>query len=319
MTLLLALLACSGPDTPVAPSVLDLRQDYPLPPDGGLQLTSPDLFVPAYSEHIFCYYGTWLGPDSAVNLLSSYQVLPYNHHNQVKSVPEGGPPDGTLEECDEEDMRAYQPFIDGVPPYDIAGGANLPPPSESWNQMDLPDGYAVKLDQGRRWVLETHYVNTTDQDLLVNSAINLGFMPIEDVNTWVGVLQLDSGPPAIPPGEYTLEFDCAFQTDLEILVVSSHMHENGMAYAVDFLPQDGGSERIHEVPEWNDGFRAYPKLDVWEPGELTVIAGEVFRTSCSWNNRTEDVLNFPEEMCTTLVVAAPIEAPLGCYDGLWRE
>ncbi len=297
---------------------LDLTEDYPLPTGEGVQLATPDLLVPAHSERLFCYYGSFGAEDVAVTGLVGYQVMPYNHHNQVKMAPDDAPPDGTVAECPGgEEMLSYKPFVDGVPPFDMPGGAPYAG-NEQGNFMALPPGYAVKLPANRRWVIDTHYVNTTDRDILVNSAINLGFTDISTVTRWVSAVQLDTGEFGIPPGRYSLPWDCAWPMDLEILVVSSHMHGRGTSFAVDYL-HDDTSERIHEVTDWTDDYRVYPRMDVWDPGTFLVKAGEVFRTTCDWYNETDETLGFPDEMGTALVMAAPLEEPLGCYAGAWGE
>lgn len=318
--LLLLWAACQSPST-VPPETdtgpLDLREDYPEPEGDGLQMRTPDLLVPAYSEKLFCYYGTWEGPDTAVDELYSYQVMPYNHHNQVKLAPENSPPDGTLEECTPEELSGAQPFVDGVPPFDIPGGSYFPQTSDQQNLMLLPEGYAVKLTHGRRWVIDTHYVNTTDRDVIVNSAISLGFADPSTITNWVGVIQLDSNPPQITPGDYRFSFDCAWPKDMQILVISSHMHARGRSFSVDYLHGDQ-SDRVHEVPNWSDDYRVYPKMDSWQPGEFPIQEGEALRTTCAWYNETDHLISFPDEMCTTLVVASPLDGPIGCYDGEWR-
>jgi hypothetical protein len=318
--LLLLALACrpaSSTEEVADTGVLDLRQDYPKAEGKSVQIRSPDLLVPAYSEKLFCYYGTWNGGDQAVNLLRTYQAAPYSHHNQLKLVEEDeAPPDGTLAECDMEEAMTYRPFIDGVPPMDIEGG-HPSLPDEVTNMLRLPEGYAVKLEAGRHWVLDTHYVNTTGRDILVNSAVNIGFAEMDEVEKWVGVMQLDAGGLAIPPGDYSRSFDCSWPTELEVLVLSSHMHERGTAYAVDRVSGEE-VQRVHEVPGWSDAYRAYAKMDVFEPGELVLAPHDALRTTCSWHNETEETLGFPEEMCTTLAMVAPLDQPHLCDSGAWR-
>lgn len=318
--LLVLAMAChsvEGKDSVAGSDVLDLREDYPGPEGDGFQVASPDLLVPAHSEIFYCYYGTWNGGDAAVDLMRTWQVLPYNHHNQLKFADDSGPADGTLTECEVQDSMNYRPFVDGMPPFDIPGGEAFLPDEDLEDMLLLPEGYAVKLDDGRRWVLDSHYVNTSDQDVLLNAAINIGFTDMASVTRWVGVLQLDAGPPDVPPGEFTRSFDCAWPTDLEILAVTSHMHARGTAYAVDSIVGDV-TTRVHEVPAWTDAYREYPRIDVWPAGEFTVSAGDTMRTTCSWYNETDTTISFPDEMCTTLVMAAPLEAPLLCDAGAWR-
>lgn len=324
-SLVLLLAACSGtlilpdpnrgPDSGAAVDdspYLDLRKTFPDAPEGGIEIRTPDFEIPPYTETLHCYYGTYEGPTVGATFMQPLQADQYAHHNQLKAVPEDEDwPDGTLIDCEEGgDMARYVPLFEAV-------GIEVNEETAEENWLDLPDGVAMKLKNGQKWVLDIHYINPTDKTLLVNNGVNIDFIPEEEVEAWAGSIQFDAGPPDIPPGETVrTTFDCPAQEDWHVLSMLGHMHARGTYYGVDHVTTDGSVQQVYEVPEWDGGYHPYyPWLENWEPGAFPLRAGERLRTTCEWYNYTDIHLGFPEEMCTTVLVVYPLEAPLICIDG----
>ena len=51
--------------------------------------------------------------------------------------------------------------------------------------LSLPEGMAMRLPAGQRWSADVHYINTTEQTVLVNNAFNLGLIPANEVTRWI--------------------------------------------------------------------------------------------------------------------------------------
>jgi len=187
-----------------------------------------------------------------------------------------------------------------------------------FNWINFPDGIAFKLKHGQRWVMDLHYVNTTGDTLLVNAAVNIGTVDPNQVEYWAGAVQFDAGTLDIPPNqESTVDFTCNFQQDMNILSLMGHMHDAGTSYTVDWV-HNLEESRVYEVLDWSSAYREYPRIDSWGAGEFPVKAGEGLRTSCSWNNTSDEALAFPEEMCTSVIVMYPLEEPKSCFGGLYE-
>lgn len=301
--LALSLLAC-GPAAPDGP--IDARAEIPDPPAGGVQFRSVEHEIPPLSERMFCEFFTWDGGDVGLENAHSYQDPMYGHHAILleTNVSHWDAPDGTVWDCtDEEDLdmtRTDQLYI----PKPLRLGET---------EMALPDGMAVKLEEGQRLLLQSHYVNYADRPLIVEDGVNLAIEPVEDVQTWAAPyvhtrLDLD-----IPPGERTtMEVDCGFDEDVNLLFLLGHMHENGVSFSVDHLDTDGDATRVYDIPNWLDGYRDNPPIDDYAEGEFVVHAGEAFRTTCTWDNTTDETLRFPQEMCVTVGLAYPAEDELYC-------
>lgn len=323
MQLLVAALACTAAtpeptdsitDTGTANGTLDLRQEFPSAPDGGIEIRSPEFEIPPYTESLMCYYGTYTGPTIGVAYMAPLSA-DYSHHNQLKAVPANDPAlDGDLVDCQSTDlMSVYVPLFEAVgiePSAETADG--------DW--LDLPDGVAMKLREGQRWVLDMHYINTTDQTLLVNNGVNLDSVPVESVTAWASALQFDNGGPQLAPGKSTTDsFTCAFEEDMQVLSLLGHMHKRGTSYAMDYTDSAGQTSRVYDIPEWDGGYYPYyPLILSYLDGEFPVAAGDSITTTCSWFNETDQTLGFPDEMCTTVVVVTPLEDPRSCIRGTYQ-
>ncbi len=322
--MLVALSACTNDpvgrvpeqaDTGLPPgSIVDLTMEFDPPPPGGVQILLGDVTIPPSTESFICLYGTWTDPDAAVTYVSPYQSK-FGHHAQLKAVPAGyEQPDGTQRVCPGPDsMNLFTPFFEAVVAEE---GIEVDPT----NMMMLPEGVAVKLAQGQHWTFDTHWVNTSENYINVNAALNLGFMDTAEVTDWASSFQLDVGILEIPAGEaISLPFDCGFPEDLTVISLLGHMHGYGTSYAVDHLREDGSVVRVYDIPVWEEDFRDQGVVQPFSPGELVVQSAEALRTTCSWYNPTDHILEFPEEMCTTVGVGYPLEEPFACFRDVPQE
>jgi len=305
----LVLLGCPGSTTDTSERTLDLTRAYRDPPEGGLQLVTPDLVIAPYSESFWCYYGTYTGETVGVDFLQPF-VSSYNHHTFIQAAHADAPADGTVEECpDIGGMDQTSPLFEFT-------GTSL---TSDGNYLPLPEDSAIKFREGQRWVIEAHFINPTPNTLIVNTAFNLGFVPYEQVTNWVGSWQFDIGDLTLPAGEETtLTFDCDFKKEVSLLTLVGHMHENGRRHKVDLVHSEQ-SQVLYEVTEWDVEYREFPPLSSWEPGELIIQAEDILSTACTYENVHGEDLQFPQEMCTTKGLAMGLEDAVFCVNGLHLE
>ena len=119
---------------------------------------------------------------------------------------------------------------------------------------------------------------------------------------------------ALPPGqETTRSFDCSFQRDVQVYQLNGHMHDFGSHMEVYMGPPGAAPSLIYEVEEWSVEFRDTPVTIEWPIDDPFIIpAGDILKTSCTWNNTSDDVLTFPSEMCATFGYYFPGEQTLIC-------
>ncbi len=301
-----AVLACAGMHALDAGTrVVDERDDYGDAPEPGLQLVLPDQLVGPYEEVIFCFHGTWDGETVGVNLLQPRGNG--NHHNQLKTPLNQPPADGTVRTCSDDygEMGYATPLFE-------AAGVSAEDPGGPW--LDLPTGMAMKFASGTPWMVETHFINPTDDAVLVNAAIDLGFVPEEEVDVWLGTFEFDAGDLGLDPGPAEVTFECAWTEDVTLFSILGHMHEFGRSFTTEWI-HDGVTETIYEVADWDASYKNAPVIANHEAGEIVIEAGDIFRTTCTWDNTTDGVLEVPAEMCTLNGTAYPLDRPLRCVDG----
>lgn len=161
--------------TPEDTGPLDYRTTPDDPPENGFQLKTPEFVVEPYQDVTMCYYGTYTGESAGIHFYEWFQDTHAGHHFMVL-VPEEGDttPDDTFLDCslpDASEMKGVSPLLQGTTAVSKLNG-----------QMILPEGKAVKLDQGQRWVLQSHYLNTTGDALLVQDSANFGLISPDEVD-----------------------------------------------------------------------------------------------------------------------------------------
>ena len=274
--------------------------------DGTLRIESSTMELPAGEEIFWCMFGTF--PETTgVQWVTLRSDSPFMHHMLLKEVPDDVPyEDGDVVPCMETgawwDVAPTLFESVGHPPFDDP---------DRW--VNLPDGVAYRVEAGQRWVLDSHYVNTTAEAATAQIAMDLGLVPLDEVESIAGTFNHDSGGLAIPPGgESSVSFECTWDSDVDILNIGPHMHSYGAAYLVEWVRPDGQVTNLLDVREWDADFRERPPTRDFDPGQVQVAAGDSFRTTCTWDNTTDGVLAFPDEMCTTFGVAFPLTSNQFC-------
>lgn len=301
---LLLLLACAA-DPAGDTAGLD-PGPFPAPPEDGLQIVTPELEIPAYSERQYCFFGTYTGPDVGLHATQGFQQE-YGHHVLLMGTNYSAEdfPDGELIDCTDEDsfdmLRVEPMLIQGSYDSDFAGSS-------------LPPGMAIEMESGQRWVLQAHYVNASAQDLLVQDAVNLAFIAADQVETWAATFAHSTIGFDLPPGQETsVTVACEFDEELSVMNLSGHLHERGRSHRLEHT-RGGDIAVLYDVPDWQADYRDDPPVEDFGGVPYPVLPGDLFTTTCTWFNDTEAELGFPEEMCATAGVVFPRREGLTCVD-----
>lgn len=309
LLLTLALAACHVDLDDPGKKVLDQRVEWTTDRENTIAFFTPDYEVPPYTDQTMCVFDTYEGGEVAIPWAGFYQNLEWGHHVvlMASEADEDDWPDGTIANCTDANadiMIDSRPFLFAA---DLSG--NLQP------EMVLPEGMAVKLNAGERFVIQSHHINTTDKPILVNDAVFLQTEPIDVVETWAAPWVHTQTDFSIAPGETRSEVvDCTFDQDVTLLSLLGHMHEWGVSYAVDHFPATTptSAQRIYDIPSWDVAFRDAPPIETYAMGQFPVAAGDRFVTTCTWENTTDAPLEFPHEMCATVGFAYPLLTPVIC-------
>jgi len=285
--------------------VIDLRARFPEPDENTIQIVSPDMEVGPFTDLEMCYYGSYDGPDVGVNSFVQFHPFDFHHHSFLRNTPdEDTYEDGAFVPC--------PPASGGMARSQIFQAVKLADPKGDGDWISVPEGYAFAFPRGQRWYADLHYINTSEKPLIVNTAFNLGVVPAEEVHTWISTYDFDICDFTLPPQEVTaVSFDCPLPAGANVLSVFAHMHEAGQNYQVELVRADGTAQTLLETA-WGLDYRYSPPNETYQPGEMVAEEGDVLRTTCTWNNTTDQAIMCPEEMCTTQGVASGMNGMTFC-------
>ncbi|MDB4956590.1 MAG: hypothetical protein JWO36_4159 [Myxococcales bacterium] len=277
------LIACGTDSAPQGPEVLP---DLPLtaaPAAGkGWQIITPivDNIAPS-SDMEMC---TWTDiiADKAVDLKSvtGFQNEPPGHHTVAYYTTVTQPP-GTQRICKDSDMATFR-FLAG------AGGEGTP--------NAAPGNLVWPIPAGAQIVLNHHYLNSSDQTLRGQSAMNMYFA--EPGGTYIpsGNLAFVDTAIDVAQGTATDDIHCQITDTLKLWYLIPHMHAWGKHINVD-LTQAGVKTRAFSQ-DWDPSYTFHPPEDRHDPASpLTLNAGDSVDIHCEWNNDSGHTLPFGFEMC----------------------
>jgi hypothetical protein len=294
--LALAPLACVENPTPdVEPE--DQRAELPPAPlpEEGFQVVGPDIVIPAGEDKMFCWVpDISFTEDRLVKKFETYQG-PLGHHLfGMKSAIPRQP--GEMFDCSTVDqMSTLEPMISPTT-------AN----KEGAGEL-LSDDFAVRIPAGAQIIMQSHYVNITDHDIVIRDGGNFLYLGADEERIEASYIVLNDSNLDIPPTNehFTHTTECTIPHDLQIASVMGHMHEWGKAITIEHENADGVTE-VYSVDQWTAAYRDAAPITRYPLDEpLTFAAGDTLRVTCDWVNDTGDSLRFPDEMCVSLMVYYP--------------
>ncbi len=306
----LFLLACTDPGSPgrvddstlPESELIDRRMVPTEAPASGFVLQTPEFTVEPHSEIMLCYFGTYRGPDVGVVYYEWWQDPVFGHHFMTLAVPDTSTlPDGTFLPCEDPAVAAMAlpPLLQGTEMVATRSG-----------RMILPEGVAIALDDGQRWALQSHYVNTGDDTLLVQDAVLVDTIPADQIVETASTYVANSSHFELPEGRHQLDVRCEWSEPMNFLNMVGHMHTNGERIRI-YHEHPAGRDLLYEVAEWDPSLIYGPKvLGFEEP--LAVAQGDVIEVLCQYDNVMGRNLSFPDEMCVAAGIAWPIAAPYQC-------
>ena len=298
--LLVLIAACTEPDGEDAGEVdeLDVRVEIPEADPAYFDLVTPEAVIPPGEERLFCFYFDPASQDYAVRNLETLQGK-YGHHAVILEIePDEAKPSGTVEDCtDLDDMLKFRPLV--IP------------------STPLPEGYAARIPANTHVVVQSHYINASDQPLRIRDVLRAELVDPSEVTTWSAIFTLNTVDFAVPSGEQgEVTVDCVVPQDSTMLFVGPHMHESGMRAEILVGPDVESLELLQLVDPWRPEYRDTPPVENMIDAPLQLAAGDIVRTRCVWDNQTDHELTFPEEMCGSFGYLAGTDEPWVCLEGV---
>ncbi len=181
-----------------------------------------------------------------------------------------------------------------------------------------PEGIAFRIPPQSVLLMNAHYINTDDEPLDVDVAINLHTIPESEVTEEGGILFWYDPFIRVPAmGSSRVRAGCRVGDDIQVVGVQSHMHRRGTHFVAETV-LGGARQTIYETTEWED----VPVVE-FEPA-LQVPGGTRVEYQCSYDNpERRDVyqgFTTKDEMCVLVGTYYPRrEGVQSCFGDFWWE
>lgn len=280
------IVGCSSED---GDDIVKIRDDVPDPPPGGVQMVSPTFEVPPGEEVFVCMKMPYeIEKDYFVQASYVWQV-PGGHHTLLLWG------DGDVVAPDEPHPCDAGPEMTNARFVGVGSGDG--------DGVETPDGLVLKIPTGSAIYTQSHYVNTTDEVLIAQDVLNLELIDAEDVQDILGSYANVDLTFSLPPNQQTTRvIECVPPHEMNVPWMFPHMHDWGLEYKLEVI-RDGEVRWMNEGA-WDASLRDDFPLQVFEP-PLELTPEDLIRTTCTWNNDTNEVIRFPSEMCATFMPYYP--------------
>lgn len=161
----------------------------------------------------------------------------------------------------------------------------------------LPAGAVFRLPAGYALMIQSHYVNATDQPMEGRSYLDVAFAEPSPDRIVAGLFSTADTGVEVLPGETEFDNRCVIGADVQMLMWANHMHEYGKT-AVTTLTIDGEDLVLKDDPAWSYEWAANPNFErATVDAPFLIPAGSTLNTHCTWSNTGERSIRFPDEMC----------------------
>ena len=277
-------------------------------PDGYTRFLTPTVRDIQPGDNV--QYCQWVAPASeqAQDVLAFMgKQSPTGHHAVLYATTNTSFAVGESHICTVADMIPLS-FIGGI------GG-------EGMANTKLPDGLYFRLPAGQGLMVNSHWLNATDDVVDGQAAIDVKFAAT-DANRVTADLFANNGDTFMIPAGGTASSDtnCVLKSDLNFALVGNHMHTMGSSTYSELLRTDGTTTMLVNDNPWlaeeqfNPAFKSYT-VDV----PLAAHAGDTYHNHCEWQNTTSTDLMFPDEMCVGFGFYFPGHGQITCDDGDWTN
>jgi hypothetical protein len=167
------------------------------------------------------------------------------------------------------------------------GGPLFQSPQANY-KVNLPTGYALKIEPNTSFLMNSHYFNKTDKTRFGEMYLNFYTTPKSKVEQLLEVEYLSPEAELIlPPNkETTVVGDFIFEKETVIPMMISHYHKRGEKFEVRIKGGARNGELIYESTYYDD-----PKTVTFTPA-LVLKKGEGLTSTVTYNNDTNRTITF---------------------------
>jgi hypothetical protein len=259
--------------------------------DEGLVFSTNDFTLQPGEERFICYAKD-LAEDAVIDAYqwSSRAAV----HHVVLARTMAREPDGASE-CDVLFRPTWSPLF-------ITTTAD--------SALDIPEGAANVLPAGTQLLIQLHLLNSGATPVTDRAHVKMTRSTLTDP-TPAGIYALGTMDVQLPPKQTTsLEASCAPSGDVELFAMMPHMHYLGKSLRVEMGPDEASLETVFHTDPYSFDDQRLEKLD------LVIPAGYATRTTCTYENNSDDTITFGEsslnEMCFAIGFAVGVDGAAGC-------
>ena len=263
-------------------------------PEEGFQLRSKGNDIPPGQDLEFCEVAEFPGEADQVYWVNSIEFAngKSSHHLIVDAAKDGEAAEaapaaheiGDIVPC----LSSQSAFGDG---FEFVGGAQSP-----YKAFPYPAGVGRKFHGKQRFVFDYHYLNTTEETVHAQSAVNFHLTKEADVEHIAQIFSFANmtiDTPAGGKGSFTGE--CAVKNDIKLMELTRHTHRWGQDYKVWYAGGEHDGDLVFQSPDYEHD------VDYFYDTALDVKPGEGFRFQCDYENTETHALRFgpnaTDEMC----------------------
>jgi hypothetical protein len=191
--------------------------------------------------------------------------------------------------CDDAEMANWN--IVAVAGSEAGGG----------DDQTLPEGLATRIPPGAQLVIQAHYINARPEEIEVADVLDVEVVDPVSVAAYANQFVLNhEGFDVAARSRVEATYVCRAPQDLQIAMFMGHMHQSGVHFRLERLPETGDVGEVMYEHDWESAYVSHPPVVKYTmDAPLTIPAGTRFRQRCLWDNTSDTPLAFPTEMCIT--------------------
>ena len=299
----ISLLGCgtepSGPET--LPNL-----EVPDVPENGIQVITPifENIQPGTDNEVCAWTDKIFDKETDVKMTVGYQTEPPGHHALLFYTLDKQPA-GTQRICTDTDMASFR--------YLTGNGSNGEPNT-------APGDLVFRVPAGAQLVVNSHYLNTSDEVVKGQSLINVHFADPGKQYIASGATVFLDTTIDVPPGVSSFKTSCIVDRQQKFWYLIPHMHRWGTKITVDLTRTTGEKENLFNT-DWHEQYTFHPPESRFDPNTPFMInVGDKVDVNCTWNNDEGRSLPFGFEMCVAFGQTVDTEArgSWACNGGNWH-
>lgn len=307
-------IGCGGSSTPSTDQPdagnADLLPGFTVPaapdPSLGMRLIAPitDDLEPGTSHEMCSWTGIQVDHDIDLRKVVGYQAQ--TGHHIILYASHLNYPAGTSHECTDAEMASFRMVA-------ASGSEGLP--------SEAPGDLVYRIDKGMYLVLQSHYLNASDDTVSSQSVLDIFYADPTKTYTPSHAIAILDTDLDLPPGASSADVHCTMEHDILGWYAIPHMHQWGSKFSATITHQ-GVTTKMWDDLAWDPMYMFSPPAKTWDVNApMTLAKDDAIDVHCEWNNTTTSDLHFGNEMCVFFIQTIDKDGlgSMDCDNGSWGQ